>query len=91
VAEPISWLVLEPGHKVLTADGEELGTVKEVLGDNVADIFGGLLVTTSALGFDENYVPAELVESIDTDAVHLTIRAAESDRLEQLTPPGDQS
>jgi hypothetical protein len=91
VSEPISWLVLEPGHKVLTADGEELGTVKEVLGDNVADIFGGLLVTTGALGFDENYVPAELVESIDTDAVHLTIPAAESGRLQELTPPGDQS
>jgi hypothetical protein len=91
VPDPISWLVLEPGHKVVTTDGEGLGTVKEVLGDNVADIFDGLLVTTSVLGMDEQYVPAELVESIDTDAVHLTISAAESDRLEELTPPGDDS
>jgi hypothetical protein len=91
MADPISWLVLEPGHKTLTADGEELGTVKEVLGDTVADIFDGVLVTTGVLGSDETYVPAELVESIDTDAVHLTISAAESGRLEELTPPGDQS
>jgi hypothetical protein len=91
VADPISWLVLERGHKVVTAHGEEFGTVKEVLGDNVADIFDGLRVTTGALGLDEQYVPAELVESIDTDAVHLTISAPESDRLEELTPPGEPS
>ena len=91
MADPISWLVLEPGHKTLTTDGEELGTVKEVLGDAVADIFDGLLVTTGALGIDEKYVPAELVDTIDSEAVHLTISAAESDRLGELTPPGDDT
>jgi hypothetical protein len=91
VADPISWLVLEPAHKVVTSDGEQLGTVKEVLGDTVSDIFDGLLLTTGALGTDERYVPAELVESIDTDAVHLTISAPESDRLEAFSPPGEPS
>jgi uncharacterized protein YrrD len=91
MGDPISWLVLEPGHAVVTADGEQLGTVKEVLGDTEADIFDGLRVSTGLLGSDEKYVPAELLESIDTDAVHLTIPAAESDRLDGLAPPGQPS
>jgi hypothetical protein len=90
VADPTSWLVLEPGHKTVTTDGEELGTVKEVLGDTVADIFDGLLVATGALGLGEKYVPAELVDTIDTEAVRLTISAAEADRLDKA-PPGNNS
>jgi|RhiMethySRZTD1v2_1073278.scaffolds.fasta_scaffold30740_9 hypothetical protein len=89
MADPISWLVLEPGHTVLTSDGEKLGTVKEVLGDTVADIFDGLRLTTGSLGMDETYVPSELIDSIDTEAVRLKIAAAESDRLDRLSPPGE--
>jgi hypothetical protein len=91
MADPISWLVLEPGHAVVTADGEKLGTVKEVLGDTEADIFDGLRLTAGSLGMDETYVPAELVESIDTEAVRLTIPADESNRLDRLSPPGEAS
>ena len=75
MADPISWIVLEPGHAVLTSDGEKLGTVKELLGDSEA----------------VKYVPAELVESIDTEAMHLKISAAETDRLDQYTAPGEPS
>jgi hypothetical protein len=88
MADPTSWLVVEPGHPVVTADGEELGKVKEVLGDNVAGIFDGLIVGHGLLGVEERYVPAELVESIDTEAVHLTIGAAETKQLERFKPPG---
>ncbi len=88
--DPISWLVLEPGHAVVTADGEKLGTVKEVLGDTEADIFDGLRVSTGALGTGETYVPAELLESIDTDAVHLRIPSTEADHLDRFAPPGEQ-
>jgi hypothetical protein len=84
--DPIAWLVLEPGHKVVTADDEELGKVEQVLGDQVADIFDGLVASTGLLG-KPKYVPAELVGSIDTEAVHLTISKAESDRLDEYTPP----
>jgi hypothetical protein len=85
--DPISWLVLEPGHKVVTSDGEELGRVEEILGDTVADIFDGLTVATGLLG-KPRYVAAELVGSIDTEAVRLTISKSEADRLEEYTPPG---
>ena len=91
MADPSSWLVLEAGHSVVTADGEELGTLDQVLGDEVADIFDGLAVATGLLG-KPKYVPAELVGSIDTEAVHLTISKAEADRLDDYTPPdGDVS
>lgn len=87
MADPISWIVLEPGHKVVTADGEDLGKVEEILGDSVTDIFDGLAVSTGLLG-KPTYVPGELVESIDTEAVHLTISKDEADRLDEYTPPG---
>lgn len=86
MADPSSWLVLEQGHQVVTADGEELGKVDQVLGDEVADIFDGLAVATGLLG-KPKYVPAELVSSIDTSAVRLSISKSEADRLSDYTPP----
>lgn len=85
--EPISWLLLEPGHPVVTTDGEELGKVEEVLGDNVAGIFDGLLVKRHLLG-ETTYVPAELVESIDTERVQLTIASKNVEELDAVKPPG---
>jgi hypothetical protein len=84
--DPIAWLALEPGHKVVTADDQELGKVDQVLGDEVADIFDGLAVAAGLLG-KPKYVPAEVVSSIDTDAVRLAITKAEADRLGEYSPP----
>lgn len=86
MADPIAWLVLEPGHKVVDADGNDLGRVDEVLGDTVTDIFDGLAVSTGLLG-KPKYVPSEIVGSIDTEAVHLTVSKDEVDRLDEYTPP----
>jgi hypothetical protein len=86
VADPSSWLALEAGRKVVAAGGDEAGKVEDVLGDTVADIFDGLTVSTRLLG-KPKYVPAELVASIDTDAVHLTIGKDDVERLDEYTPP----
>ena len=86
MADPTSWLMVEPGHPVAAPDGEEVGKVDEVLGDNTADIFDGLAVATGVMG-KPKYVPSELVASIDTDAVRLTIGKDELERLEEYTPP----
>jgi hypothetical protein len=83
---PISWLVLEPGHKVVDANGEEVGQVEEVLGDTVADIFDGLAVSSGVFG-KPRYVPAELVGTIDTEALHLTIASEALEQLEEHDPP----
>jgi hypothetical protein len=78
--------MVEVGHPVAAPDGEEIGKVDEVLGDNTTDIFDGLAILTGLVG-KPKYVPSELVASIDTDAVRLTIGKDELDRLEEYTPP----
>jgi len=86
VADPTSWLMVEPGYSVSAPDGEEIGKVDQVLGDNDADIFDGLAILTGVVG-KPKYVPSELVASIDTDAVRLTIGKEELDSLDEYTPP----
>ena len=61
--EPVSWLMIEPGWRVLGPDGRELGTVHEVLGDAEVDIFNGLNVHSGLLA-GSTYVPAERVQEI---------------------------
>lgn len=42
--DPVSWLLIERGWTVYDAHGKKIGKVKEVLGDEQADIFHGLQV-----------------------------------------------
>jgi len=64
MADPVSWLMSEPGWEVVGANGERIGKVDEVLGDFEADIWDGLTV-------DGKYVPAEQVASIVEDRITL--------------------
>lgn len=57
MADPVSWLLIEPGWEVVDATGRRVGKVDEVLGEDEADIWDGLTV-------DGKYVPAEQVASI---------------------------
>jgi hypothetical protein len=75
VADPVSWLLIEPGWRVDAADGTEVGRVEEVTGDSSHDIFDGLSVSSSLLG-KPKYVPAEQVGEITDGVVHLTVDAA---------------
>jgi sporulation protein YlmC with PRC-barrel domain len=43
--DPVSWLLVEPGWKVVDADGKKVGSVDEVLGDQQTGIFHGLVVS----------------------------------------------
>ena len=61
--DPVSWLVIEHGWRVLGPEGHELGTVDEVLGDTEVDIFNGLNVHSRLLS-GSTYVPAERVREI---------------------------
>jgi hypothetical protein len=45
MADPVSWLMIEPGWEVVDADGNRVGKVDEVLGDGEADIWDGLTVS----------------------------------------------
>jgi hypothetical protein len=68
-ADPVSWLMIEPGWRVLDARGREVGKVESVTGDQKADIFDGLEVHTGVL--KTRYVPAEQVASIVQGEVRL--------------------
>ena len=57
MADPVSWLLIEPGWEVVDASGERTGKVDDVLGEREADIWDGLTVSGE-------YVPAEQVASI---------------------------
>jgi sporulation protein YlmC with PRC-barrel domain len=79
---PISWLLIEPGWRVVGTDGSQVGTVQEVVGDSGKDIFDGLAVSTGILG-KPRYVPAERVVSIIDGHVEVDVPV---DAEEQLAP-----
>jgi hypothetical protein len=84
--EPVSWLLIEKGWEVEAADGQEVGTVAEVLGDSSLDIFDGLSVTAGLL-HRPRYVPAEVVDTIYNGRVRLSVSAEEFERLGEYEPP----
>ncbi len=86
MAEPVSWLLLEKGWKVVGADGEEIGKVEEVVGDSGRDIFSGLTVGAGLLHRPRS-VPAELVTGIVEGCVQLSIGKDEFKRLEEYEEP----
>jgi uncharacterized protein YrrD len=87
VTDPVSWLVVERGWKVVGADGERAGTVEEVVGDEESDIFSGVLVAFE-LHREARFVPAEHVAGILEGEVHLDLPAQEA-RESRFPEPGE--
>ena len=84
--DPLSWLMIRPGWKVLASDGTEVGEVDEIAGDDTEDIFDGLAVATTSFG-KPRYVRSEQVGSITDGVVHLTIDGVAAQRLEEYLEP----
>lgn len=76
MADPVSWLLIERGWKVVDSAGEDVGHVDAVLGDQEKDIFDGLDVSSGLLG-RSHYVPAEVVGTIVEGSVQLERTAAD--------------
>jgi hypothetical protein len=85
-ADPVSWLMIRPGWKVVSSDGAEIGRVDEVAGDDEHDIFDGLAVATSALG-KPRYIPAEEVGEITEGVVRLTLSFEDASALGEYLEP----
>jgi hypothetical protein len=85
-ADPVSWLVVEHGWKVVTADGSGVGSVEEVIGDTGKDIFNGLSVSSGLLKRPK-YVPAEQVAEIAEGEVRLALSKDEFDQLGEHDEP----
>jgi uncharacterized protein YrrD len=81
MSDPVAWLVIEPGWEVVSSDGEKVGVVREVLGDENADIFDGLAVDPGLLK-KAKYVPAERASQIVEGSVTLELTKAEFDVLD---------
>ena len=72
--DPVSWLQIEPGWRVVGSDGGEVGAVFTVTGDKQGDIFDGLAVGPDKTGL--KYVPGEQVGAIYPGEVTLRISAS---------------
>lgn len=83
---PVSWLLIRPGWKVYASDGDEVGRVDEVAGDDTQDIFDGLALATSALG-KPLYVRAEQVAEISEGAVRLSLTHEQVMALDEYREP----
>jgi hypothetical protein len=86
MADPVSWLLIEPGWKVRAADGSEVGEVDEVVGDSNADIFDGLAIATTRFG-KPRYVPSEQVAEITEGTVALSLTPAQVEQLREYLEP----
>ena len=83
MADPVSWFVVEPGWKIVAADGDEVGTVHEMLGDPERDIFDGIAVSTGALA-KPTYVPSEQVGEICEGEVRLVLTGEQFAQLDSV-------
>src|SRR5205085_4449861 len=86
MSEPVSWLLIRPGWKVLASDGDEVGEVDEVAGDSSRDIFDGVAFATSALG-RPRYVPADQVGEISEGVVRLSLARDQVESLGEYREP----
>lgn len=84
--DPVSWLLIRTGWKVLAVDGSEVGEVDEVVGDDTRDIFDGLAIATSALG-RPRYVPAEQVAEITDGSVRVSLTREQVGQLGEYLEP----
>jgi hypothetical protein len=73
--DPVSWLLIRLGWKVVSADGELVGRVWRVKAERSRDIFNGLTFL-NGLG-RARYVPSEEIAEIRKGTVTLKTSAAE--------------
>lgn len=86
MTEPVSWLVVERGWRVVDKNGTEVGKVEETVGDSTHDIFNGLTVA-AGLFARAHYVPAERVAEIIDGEVRLGLTKDEFERLGEYEEP----
>jgi PRC-barrel domain len=78
LGEPVSYLVVEPGADVYSADGERVGAVQHVLADEENDIFDGIVIDTEG---GPRFADAPEVAELREKGIVLTLAAAEVGNL----------
>ena len=84
--ESASYLTLEAGASVISADGERVGTVEHVLRDDATGIFDGIVIDMRLGPGGLHFVDAPEVAEIGPDGVRLTISAGEAEHLPKPSP-----
>ena len=84
MTDPVSWFLIERGWKVAGANGAELGTVDEIVGDSGKDIFDGLTVSSGRFAA-ARYLPSEQVARIEEGTVYVDFDDLSG--LEEYTEP----
>jgi len=82
----VAWIAIDEGAVVLAANGSEIGTVKEVAGDEEHDIFDGLVISHSRFGA-HRYVASERVTGIWPDKVATNLSDEEAGQLPEYREP----
>jgi hypothetical protein len=82
--QTISWMALDEGTDVVSADGESLGKVTKVVADVQKDIFSGVVFRPGVLG-TQRFAPADVVAEITPEGVHLSISSEEAEKLEEYS------
>ena len=84
--EPASYLTLEEGTDVVSADGDRGGVVEHVLHDVEADIFDGLVIDVRLGPGGLRFVDVPDVGEILGDRVVLTVPSADIEQLPKPSP-----
>ncbi len=71
---PISYLVLERGTDVLSADHHPIGQVEHVLADEREDVFDGIVITRGGIGRGHVFADADQISEIYERGVVLDAR-----------------
>lgn len=82
----VSWKAIQHGWRVRSSDGEDVGVVFLVVGDENADIFDGLSVSGGFFS-DPRYVPSEQVAEITEGRIELRVSRAEIEALPKFQEP----
>lgn len=78
---PISYLVLERGTDVLSADHQPIGRVEHVLADEREDVFDGIVITRGGLSRELVFADADQIGEIYERGVVLKLDAQACERL----------
>lgn len=80
------WAIVDSGSKVVTADGDEIGTVREKMPTYLT-----LRVKRDLLTEVEMYVPRDMIDRVEGDSVHLARSGAEIETMDLTKPPAMRS
>lgn len=81
LGEPISYMALDHGTPVYSADGGQIGKVTHVLAAEHEDVFDGIVIGEHAFGAEHRFADAEEIDMIYEHGVVLKLDRAACEQL----------